>query len=96
MQNNDVGAGPVLHGLLADGSADVSRAAAEALVALLGLGAATLAALKQRRRCAVCGERAKEQCSGCRGVWYCSGACQQQQWRQHRSDCRKIQAVLGL
>ncbi|GAQ86915.1 hypothetical protein KFL_003200070 [Klebsormidium nitens] len=41
--------------------------------------------------CAMCKKStsAARRCSGCRGVFYCGVACQKQDWKRHRADCRK-------
>jgi len=39
--------------------------------------------------CDRCGETGRlKVCGGCRGVQYCSAACQKADWRQHRGQCR--------
>ena len=45
----------------------------------------------QRRRCLVCGVKAKLRCSGC-GVRYCSAAHQLQDWREggRREVCQNV------
>jgi hypothetical protein len=45
--------------------------------------------------CAACGAastadgKALKMCSACRGVSYCSGACQKRDWSKHRVACRR-------
>lgn len=44
------------------------------------------------RLCAVCQSmHDPKPCAGCRGVYYCSKACQIQHWREHKTICRQIQ-----
>lgn len=44
-----------------------------------------------REVCELCktSTSAARRCSGCRGVFYCGVACQKQDWKRHRADCRK-------
>jgi hypothetical protein len=46
-------------------------------------------------RCASCGRRATDmqRCKACKGVQYCSAACQKQDWPDHKHDCRAAQAA---
>jgi hypothetical protein len=45
--------------------------------------------------CAACGAtsrpdgKALQMCSACRGVSYCSGACQKRHWSKHKEGCRR-------
>jgi len=45
--------------------------------------------------CHVCGVTRAEgggpllQCSGCRRAYYCSPACQKEDWKRHKSDCKR-------
>jgi hypothetical protein len=42
------------------------------------------------RHCAECGIQSAncKMCSGCKCVWYCSGACQKFAWKAHRVACK--------
>jgi hypothetical protein len=46
--------------------------------------------------CAACGAasaadgKALKMCSVCRGVSYCSGACQKRHWGEHKGACRRV------
>ena len=40
-------------------------------------------------QCALCSADARHRCV-CGRVWYCSKACQTQDWRRHRTDCDKV------
>ena len=40
------------------------------------------------RTCAACGEAARLRCSRCKSAWYCSAACQREDWPSHRAVCR--------
>lgn len=73
----------------ASAAADVSGC-----LASLALGAATPRARQEQRLCAACGQTALQQCSGCRRAFYCSEKCQLGHWRQHKRECRKMQAEL--
>ena len=33
-----------------------------------------------------------KRCSGCRLVWFCSEACSQAEWPQHKHACKLLQA----
>ena len=47
------------------------------------------------RVCAVpgCGARhGLKRCAGCRVVRYCGEACSRVHWREHRAECRRVQA----
>ena len=49
----------------------------------------------QRRSCAAPGctnTRGLRLCAGCAMVRYCSEACSRAHWREHRDDCRRLQA----
>ena len=39
------------------------------------------------RICPGCGEEAKRVCSRCKSVYYCSPACQRQDWESHKRHC---------
>ncbi|XP_071917495.1 ubiquitin carboxyl-terminal hydrolase 18-like isoform X2 [Coffea arabica] len=42
--------------------------------------------------CAVCGNRTKKKCSGCKMVMYCSEVCQRSHWRsEHKLKCKDFQ-----
>ena len=47
--------------------------------------------------CKFCGIRegtsSFKQCSNCKAVRYCSGRCQQQHWRQHKTLCQAISSL---
>jgi len=34
-------------------------------------------------------------CSGCKSVCYCSGTCQQTDWKFHKSDCKRVSSSSG-
>ena len=36
--------------------------------------------------------RGLKRCGGCRAVRYCSEACSRAHWREHKSECRRLQA----
>ena len=42
-----------------------------------------------RMICQVCGEDARARCSGCKEVSYCGEAHQKEDWKTHRSDCKR-------
>jgi hypothetical protein len=50
----------------------------------------------QAAGCAACGAASKAdgkvlmRCSACRGVSYCSGACQRRHWGEHKGACRPV------
>ena len=55
--------------------------------------AATSAGPAAARVCAGCGTtRGLRLCAACRTVRYCSEACSYSHWRQHRAECRRLQA----
>ena len=39
--------------------------------------------------CCVCGAESSFQCTGCRVARYCSQACQHQDWKAHKRECKK-------
>jgi hypothetical protein len=41
------------------------------------------------KRCAECGAGATLRCGGCRGVAYCSAACQRKNWSHHAAECKR-------
>ncbi|KAH9940820.1 uncharacterized protein BXZ73DRAFT_98649 [Epithele typhae] len=43
--------------------------------------------------CAVCAKPAQSRCSSCKLVKYCSAAHQQQDWKDHKPLCKKLQRV---
>lgn len=46
------------------------------------------AAAKKQHFCALCGLASSRRCGRCKlEVFYCSGACQQADWRKHKPDC---------
>jgi len=56
---------------------------------------ASAAAARQPRMCAApgCGAmRGLKRCGGCGTVRYCSEACSRVHWREHRAECRRLQA----
>jgi hypothetical protein len=34
-------------------------------------------------------------CQKCKQVWYCGKKCQQADWKEHKSDCKRGLAELG-
>ena len=49
-----------------------------------------------RRMCAApgCGgTRGLHRCGGCGAVWYCGPGCSRAHWREHRAECRRLQAA---
>lgn len=44
------------------------------------------------RKCGVPG--AKHRCTGCESVYYCSGKCQREDWRQHRAYCKLMDSII--
>ncbi|MES1909707.1 MAG: hypothetical protein MHM6MM_002407 [Cercozoa sp. M6MM] len=40
--------------------------------------------------CAQCNVVAKNRCSRCKQVWYCSRTCQRNHWTLHKQDCRSF------
>lgn len=38
--------------------------------------------------CASCGKPAKQFCSSCKSVFYCSKDCQKKGWKSHKPNCR--------
>ena len=44
-------------------------------------------------KCAVCGEAAKQRCSKCKGVWYCSRECQLKNWKEHKKMCKMLEEM---
>ena len=47
----------------------------------------TLKLPKPPRECAQCGKGATKICGGCKGVRYCSAACQREHRPVHKKDC---------
>ena len=45
-----------------------------------------------KKPCNVCGVLATQYCSYCRFVYYCSQDCQRKDWREHKSNCKKLAA----
>ena len=86
------GAIPALQRLCDSADADVSEAAAGALEKL---DAGQAKQQRPHRVCAApgCGAtRGLRRCGGCGAVRYCSEACSRAHWREHRADCRRVQA----
>ena len=47
--------------------------------------------------CETCGdEKAKKKCAACKGVQYCSGACQKYHWFIHKKYCAKLKGTLSF
>ena len=44
--------------------------------------------------CNKCGKAAKNICSRCRTVHYCSVTCQKSDWSTHKLNCKKAEAVV--
>lgn len=44
--------------------------------------------------CCVCREEAKQLCSVCRGVRYCSAGCQTLNWKVHKGECAEVKAAM--
>ena len=44
--------------------------------------------------CAQCGGAGALRCAGCRGVHYCSRACQKAAWPGHKARCKDILSIL--
>ena len=38
--------------------------------------------------CTRCGKYATKKCSKCKSVWYCSAACQRDNWPEHKQSCQ--------
>ncbi len=51
--------------------------------------------LLSQKKCAACSstEKGLGQCSGCKKVYYCSPACQKQDWPQHKKVCAVFQTT---
>ena len=46
--------------------------------------------------CARCGAAgATKRCGGCKGVMYCSAACQRRHWAAHKAACSAVSAALA-
>ncbi|KAM0737414.1 Zinc finger MYND domain-containing protein 10 [Formica fusca] len=41
------------------------------------------------KKCSLCQEVSKQQCSKCKKVWYCSRQCQVKDWEEHKKICNK-------
>lgn len=55
-------------------------------------GRAAAAVAAEDDACAVCGNRTKKKCSGCKMVMYCSEVCQRSHWRsEHKLKCKDFQ-----
>jgi hypothetical protein len=44
--------------------------------------------------CHSCHRRAESLCTGCKGVYYCTKACQRKDWKTHKSKCQEIAKIL--
>lgn len=44
--------------------------------------------------CCVCRKEAKQLCSVCRGVRYCSAGCQTLNWKVHKGECAEVKAAM--
>jgi hypothetical protein len=42
---------------------------------------------------AACAERKLRRCAGCRAAWYCSAACQKEDWKRHKVACKAAAAA---
>lgn len=40
--------------------------------------------------CSVCAQSATQRCGGCHSVVYCSLACQKQDWKHHKPECKSL------
>jgi len=49
------------------------------------------------RHCGCCktptAQKALKRCSRCQWTYYCSEACQRDDWRQHKKDCYPLDAI---
>lgn len=39
--------------------------------------------------CEVCGEATRKKCTYCKSAYYCSRACQKQDWKRHKAECKQ-------
>jgi len=60
----------------------------ETMSVLANIGIATFQNLKTKK-CQVCQKNAYDKCSKCRTAYYCCGACQTSDWKEHKKICCK-------
>jgi hypothetical protein len=71
-----------------------AAAAAAAAAAPAAAQAAAGSSQQEAHTCATCGAASKANgkplmmCVACKAAWYCSGACQKEDWRRHKRVCR--------
>jgi len=39
--------------------------------------------------CSVCGKPTNKNCSVCKAIYYCSAVCQKEDWKRHKTECKK-------